>query len=153
LLDYIKAPSEFTVLLLLVDSEKLDERKKLVKAVKECSIPFAPLSAEELLQWVKRQATRASFSFAEGEADQFILHGGANLQGLSAEIEKLSLYVGKDGVVTGDIIERLVTPSTEQNVFILIEDIVKLRLKRAFMILHELIKQKEEPVKLMLLIA
>ncbi|MDF2670391.1 MAG: holA, partial [Paenibacillus sp.] len=153
LLDYLKAPVDFTILLLLVDGDKLDERKKLVKALKECSIAFPALTAEALLQWVKRQAGRASFSFAEGAADQFILYGGANLQTLSAEIEKLSLYVGKDGIVTGDIIEHLVTPSTEQNVFILIEDIVRLRLKRAFTILQELIKQKEEPVKLMLLIA
>ncbi|MDF2815062.1 MAG: holA [Paenibacillus sp.] len=152
LMDYLKAPADFSVLLLLVDGDKLDERKKLVKALKECSISFPALSAEDLLQWVKRQAASVSISFAEGAADQLVLYGGANLQNLSAEIEKLSLYVGKDGVVTGDIIESLVTPSTEQNVFILIEDIVRLRLKRAFTILHELIKQKEEPVKLMLLI-
>lgn len=153
LLEYLKTPAEFTVLLLLVDAEKLDERKKMVKSLKESSIAFPALSAEELLTWVKRQAERAAFSFAEGAADQFVLYAGGNLQNLSAELEKLSLYVGKGGVVSGDIVDALVTRSTEQNVFILIEDIVRLRLQRAFTILHELIKQKEEPVKLTLLIA
>ncbi|WP_127579773.1 DNA polymerase III subunit delta [Paenibacillus koleovorans] len=153
LLEYLKSPCEFSVLILLVDADKLDERKKVVKALKECAIAFPVLNAEDLLQWVKRQAERHSFSFADGAADQTVLYAGSNLQTLSAELDKLSLYVGSGGVVTGDIVEQLVTRSTEQNVFILIEDIVRLRLQRAFTILHELIKMKEEPVKLTLLIA
>lgn len=153
LLDYLKTPSDFSVLVLLVDAEKLDERKKLVKAVKDSSVAFPALSAEDLIAWVGRQAERAGFSFAEGAADQFLLYAGSNLQTLSAEIEKLSLYVGQGGRVTGDVVDALVTRTTEQNVFILIEDIVRLRLQRAFTILQELIKMKEEPVKLTLLIA
>ncbi|MFK7693525.1 DNA polymerase III subunit delta [Paenibacillus sp. HJGM_3] len=153
LLDYLKTPSDFSVLVLLVDAEKLDERKKLVKAVKDSSVAFPALSAEDLIAWVGRQAERAGFSFAAGAADQFVLYAGSNLQTLSAEIEKLSLYVGQGGRVTGDVVDALVTRTTEQNVFILIEDIVRLRLQRAFTILQELIKMKEEPVKLTLLIA
>lgn len=153
LLEYMKAPADFSVIVFTVEAEKLDERKKVVKALKDVAVPFLPMTAEELMQWVKRQAERKRFSFAEGAADQLILYTGGGLQALSAEIEKLSLYVGPDGIVTGDMIDRLVTRSTEQNVFLMIDDIVRRRLNRAFAILYELIKQREEPIKLLLLIA
>ncbi|MEF3306052.1 DNA polymerase III subunit delta [Paenibacillus sp. GYB003] len=153
LLDYMKAPPDFSVIVFTVDAEKLDERKKIVKALKDVAIPFAPLHADGLLQWVVRLAERKSFTFAEGAADQLILYAGGSLQTLAAEIEKLSLYVGTGGVADGAIVDKLVTRSTEQNVFILIDDIVRLRLNRAFSILYDLLKQREEPVKLVLLIA
>jgi DNA polymerase-3 subunit delta len=153
LLEYMKAPPEFSVVAFTVDAEKLDERKKIVKSLKEVTIPFLPMNAESLLQWVNKQAERRSFSFAEGAADQLILYTGGGLQTLAAEIEKLSLYVGPGGTVTGESVDKLVTRSTEQNVFILIDDIVRLRLNRAFAILYDLLKQREEPVKLVLLIA
>lgn len=153
LLEYMKSPSDFSVIIFTVEADKLDERKKIVKSLKDVTVPFLPMTAEGLFNWVVRQAERRSFSFAEGAADQLILYTGGALQTLAAEIEKLSLFVGKGGIVTGDIVERLVTRSTEQNVFILIDDIVRLRLQRAFAILHELLKQREEPVKIVLLIA
>ncbi|GAA3403550.1 DNA polymerase III subunit delta [Paenibacillus hodogayensis] len=153
LLEFMKEPSDFAVLVLTVAAEKLDERKKIVKALKDVAIPFVPMNAESLLQWVIRQAERKSFSFADGAADQLILYAGAGLQTLAAEIEKLSLYVGPEGIADGTIVDKLVTRSTEQNVFILIDDIVRLRLNRAFQILYDLLKQREEPVKLVLLIA
>lgn len=153
LLDYMKAPPDFTVVVFTVEAEKLDERKKIVKSLKDVAIAFAPLTADGLLQWVLRQAERKAVSFAEGAADQLILYAGAGLQTLAAEIEKVSLFVGAGGTVTGDVVDKLVTRSTEQNVFILIDDIVRLRLNRAFAILYDLLKQREEPVKLALLIA
>lgn len=153
LLDYMKTPSEFATIVFTVEADKLDERKKIVKSLKDSALAFAPMSADGLLQWVERQAERKSFTFAEGAADQLILYAGSALQTLAAEIEKLSLFVGAGGVVSGEIVDKLVTRSTEQNVFILIDDIVRLRLNRAFSILYDLLKQREEPVKLVLLIA
>ncbi|MDF2721366.1 MAG: holA [Paenibacillus sp.] len=153
LLDYGKSPSDCSIIVFIVPAEKLDERKKIVKSLKDASVPFLPMSADQLLVWVNKQAERRSFSFAEGALEQFILYSGSGLQTIAAELEKLSLYVGPNGVVTGDTVDKLVTRTTEQSVFILIDDIIRLRLERAFSILYELLKQREEPVKLVLLIA
>lgn len=153
LLEYCKQPSPTTVLLLTVAAEKLDERKKIVKSMKEATIPFLPMNADSLMQWMNRRAEQKGISFAPGAADQLIVYTGGALQAIAAELEKLSLYTGQGGVVTGDIVDKLVSRGTEQNVFIMIDDIVRLRLNRAFEILYELLKQREEPVKLTLLIA
>jgi DNA polymerase-3 subunit delta len=152
---YLKSPAEYSVLVFTVDADKLDERKKIVKAFKDldAAVPFLSLSGDELTQWVKGRAEKAQFGFAEGAAEQLILYTGGNLQSLSAEIEKISLYVGQGGTATAELIDELVVRSAEQNVFLLIEEIVQLRLDRAFSILDELLKQKEEPIKIVSLIA
>ncbi|MEW9701560.1 DNA polymerase III subunit delta [Paenibacillus sp. SI8] len=155
LIDYLKSPADHAVIIFTVDADKLDERKKVVKALKEreAAVPFLTLTGEELQQWVTKQAEKLNFSFTGGASDQLILYTGGNLQSLSAEIEKISLYVGDGGTASPDTIDQLVSRSTEQNVFILIEDIVNLRLERAFVILEELLKQREEPIKIAALIA
>lgn len=155
LTDYLKSPAEHTVVVFTVDADKLDERKKIVKALKdiEAAVPFLSLSPDELQQWVAKQAQQLGFTFTGEAADQLILYTGGNLQSLSAEIEKISLYVGIGAEASVDVIDQLVARSTEQNVFILIEDIVNVRLERAFVILEELLKQREEPIKIAALIA
>ncbi len=155
LMEYVKSPVDYTVIVFTVDAEKLDERKKVVKAMKDkdAVIPFLSLSAEEIQQWVKKRAELAGFHFEGGAAEQIILSTGGNLQLLSAEMEKISLYVGPGGTATMEHIDQLVARTTEQNVFMLIENIVQLRLERAFAMLEELLKQKEEPIKILMLVA
>lgn len=155
LLDYLKAPAEESIILFTVDADKLDERKKVVKALKEkkCLMTFPSMSSEELAKWTERRAEKMEFSFSPGTVEEFVLFTGGQLQSMVTEMEKLSLYVGRSGVVTRELVDRLVVRSTEQNVFILIEDIVRRRMDRAFEILYELLKQKEEPVKLAMLMA
>lgn len=153
LLDYMKSPAEFSVVVLTVDADKLDERKKIVKTLKEKGsvLTFAPLSAEDLAQWVKRRAESLSVRFEPGAAETFLMYGGTNLQSLASELEKLSLYVGQGGSITSETVERLVVRTTEQDVFLLIDDIVRLRKERALTILYELIKRREEPIKITML--
>ncbi|TDF96768.1 DNA polymerase III subunit delta [Paenibacillus piri] len=155
LTDYMKSPAEFTVLLLTVSADKLDERKKIVKTLKEsdCLVPCAALSAEELTQWVRQMAERADFSFAPGVEEKFIMYTGTGLQALSSELEKCALYAGRGGVITEEALDQLVTRSIEQNIFVLIEHIVQLQLEKAFTMLSELLRRKEEPIKIMALIA
>ncbi|WP_438446193.1 DNA polymerase III subunit delta [Gorillibacterium sp. sgz5001074] len=153
LLEYMKFPAEFSVLVLTVDADKLDERKKIVKTLKDAGVvlTFSPLTAEDLAQWVKRRADSLGVTFGPGAVEAFLLSGGTNLQSLSSELEKLSLYAGRGGTITAETVEQLVVRSTEQDVFVLIDDIVRLRKDRALTILYELLKRREEPIKIAML--
>ncbi|MFD2612694.1 DNA polymerase III subunit delta [Paenibacillus gansuensis] len=155
LLEYIAKPSESSVIVFTVSADKLDERKKIVKQLKERGgvVPFQPLSAEELVQWVMRRAEKLKCRMDRTSADRLILNAGTSLQALSREMEKLSLFVGEGGAVTEEVIESMVVRTTEQNVFLLIEEIAQLRVQRAMSIFYDLLKQREEPIKLIALIA
>jgi len=72
---------------------------------------------------------------------------------MAGELDKLSLYAGPSGTVTSDQVDRLFARTTEQNEFLLIEEAVRMRLERAFSILYDLIRQKEEPIKIVMLLA
>ncbi|WP_144934056.1 DNA polymerase III subunit delta [Paenibacillus sp. 32O-W] len=155
LTEYLKNPVDYTVLILIVDAEKLDERKKLVKALKErkCLLAFQTLTAEELADWAARRANRLGMTFGSGALEKFLLYGGTDLQSLAMELDKLSLYVGSGGEVTADLVEQMVARTTEQNVFILIDELVKMNTGKALEILQDLYKQKEEPIKIVALMA
>lgn len=155
LLEYLKAPVDFSVIIFTVDADKLDERKTIVKKLKalDALVPFPQLAPDELLSWVVKSASKAGFSFATGAVEQLIMNIGGNLQQLSSEIEKLSLYLQDGGVATIELIDKLVSRSAEQSVFMLVEEVAKLRMERAFLLLEELLKHKEEPIKITMLIA
>lgn len=152
---YLKSPVDYSVIIFTVDADKLDERKTIVKSLKAMNglIPFTQLGAEQLQDWVQRSAAKAGFSFAPGALEQFIMYVGGDLQRLASEIEKLGLYLGAGGQATGELIDQLVVRTIEQNVFLLIEEVAKLRIDRAFLILRELLEHKEEPIKIVMLIA
>ncbi|MEK3731222.1 MULTISPECIES: DNA polymerase III subunit delta [Paenibacillus] len=154
LLDYMNNPADYSIIVFMVQQDKLDERKKVVKAVKKggVALSFAPLGGEELLGWVDKQARQQGCTLADGAADVLVRNAGTNLQSLSAEVEKLCLYAGEGGVIDVDTVNMLVARSTEQNVFALVEDIANLRLDKALAIFYELLKQREEPIKIAALI-
>ncbi|MCZ8511140.1 DNA polymerase III subunit delta [Paenibacillus filicis] len=155
LAEYVKSPADFSIIILTIDAEKLDERKKIVKALKEANalIPCLMLSADELGHWVHQEAEKAGFSFAPGVAEQLILYTGTSLQALTKEIEKCARYIGRGGTLVASDLDQLVTRSIEQNIFILIESIVQLQLEQAFTMLSELLRRREEPIKIVALIA
>ncbi|MHA0855746.1 DNA polymerase III subunit delta [Paenibacillus sp. CMAA1364] len=154
LLDYLKNPSEFSVLVFLVNHDKLDERKKVVKALKASSITlaFASLGGDELVDWVERETRVRGCTMASGAAGILIRNAGTQLQKLSSELDKLCIYSGEDGRIEVDTVEQLVARSTEQNVFALVEDMANLKLEHALVIYYELLKQREEPIKIAALI-
>lgn len=153
---YLKAPAEFTVLVLTVSADKLDERKKIVKALKDADrlVPCGMLGEAELTQWLQQQTDKAGFSFAPGAAEQLIQYAGTSLQTLVKEVEKCSLYIGSGGVITTDDLGQLVTKTVEQDIFFqMVEHIVQMKMEDAFTMLAELLRRKEEPIKIVMLIA
>ncbi|MEK3791874.1 DNA polymerase III subunit delta [Paenibacillus sp. FSL R7-0204] len=153
--EYMQRPAEFSVIVFMVNGDKLDERKKIVKSIKASGtvLAFNPLGAEELLRWVEKGFRERGCSLAPGTAEALIASSGTGLQGLSAEMDKLCLFAGTGGQVDAAAVESLVHRGTEQNIFTLVEDIANLRLDKALNTLYELLKQREEPIKIASLIA
>lgn len=154
LLDYMSNPAEYSVIVFMVHHDKLDERKKLVKAAKSSGVvlSFSQLNGDELMKWVEQETSRRHCQMAPGAADTLIRNAGTQLQTLSAELDKLCLYAGEGAQITSEIVDQLVARTTEQNIFVMIEDIANLRLDKALGIFYELLKQREEPIKIAALI-
>ncbi|EIT85236.1 DNA polymerase III subunit delta [Fictibacillus macauensis ZFHKF-1] len=152
---YVADPPPFTLFVFIVPAEKLDERKKLVKAVKKRGelVMAQPLNADSATEWVKNRALELGVQIDQEAAHYLTARTGNELHSLEQEMEKLSLYVGKSGMITVSIVESLVPRTLEDNVFDLIDRIVHKKIDEALRIFYDLMKQNEEPIKLLSLMA
>ncbi|MEF2964769.1 DNA polymerase III subunit delta [Paenibacillus sp. M1] len=155
LLSYIDNPAEHSVIVFVVAGEKLDERKKVVKAMKAAAtvLAFMPLGGSELTQWVVREVEKRGSRIGREAAEALIAACGVQMSALAVEVDKLCLYAGEGGMIDTAVIDQLVARTTEQNVFAMVEHIAGLKLEPALDIFYELLKQREEPIKIAALIA
>lgn len=152
---YLESPVDFSVLVLIVEQEKLDERKKVVKTLKKRAIMCAcsSLGVNNLHPWLQERAAFFDVQLEEDAAGLLCQFVGENLQLLSKEIEKMAQYVGKLGVITPLVVHELISKTIEQDVFTLVDDVVHARIAKGFASLQELVKRNEEPIKILFLLA
>jgi len=152
---YIKAPAPFTILVISAPYEKLDERKKITKELKRTVeiVEAKKLNEAELKNWLKDRARSNEIVLEESAIEQLLTLVGTNMFMLSSEVEKLALYAGKGEKIDVGIVEKLAARSLEQNIFTLVEKVVQRRLDEALRIYYDLLKQNEEPIKILALLA
>ncbi|MDA3130761.1 DNA polymerase III subunit delta [Aliibacillus thermotolerans] len=152
---YIQSPAEETVMIVSVGHEKLDERKKIVKQLKKNGV-FLEANAfqeKELRQWIDNFEREISLQLEEKAKNKLVQLTGRNMMTLTSELNKLSLYGEEGGVITEADIEELVPRTLEDNIFELVDSVVRGKAERAMDIFYDLIKQKEEPIKIVALLA
>ncbi len=155
LLDYLENPSPFCIVVIAAPYEKLDERKKVTKQLKRQSVlvDAKKLNEKELHAWVKAQASLHGAEFENGAIGHFIDMAGHNLMLLSNEIQKMSIYVQDNPVITKEVVDELAAKSLEQNILDLVDFILNRKSQQAIDLLQQLLRQKEEPIKILALMA
>lgn len=146
---YINSPSPFTILIVVAPYEKLDERKKITKLLKQQSVVESQvLDNNGIHKWIKERSTQIGTSIEKDAINKLVELVGVNASILSNELEKLSIYVG-EGAITSENVITLVPKTIEQNIFALVENVVNRNTKLALEILHELLHRQEEPIKIL----
>jgi DNA polymerase-3 subunit delta len=151
---YLDNPAPYSTLVMTVNAEKLDERKKLTKTAqsKATVVQFISLKENECRDWVLQEVKRQGANITPDGVGRLILSVGTNLQLLRSEIEKLALYAGENGTIDDTVVDALATRTMEQNVFVFIDEVVRVRIDRAMRMMYDLLKNKEEPIKLLFMI-
>ncbi|WP_147532421.1 DNA polymerase III subunit delta [Bacillus marasmi] len=151
---YLKEPAPFSVLVFTAPYEKLDERKKITKELKRTAALFEAkkLSQTELKQWIFERAESQQVQITDAAAERMIELVGANLFMLVGEMDKLTLYATESKFIDEHLVEKLVSKSLEQNIFTLIDKIVNRNVEGALRIYYDLLKQNEEPLKILAMI-
>lgn len=151
---YIKEPSPFSILVFIAPYEKLDERKKLTKELKRIGavLEAKKLNDSELMGWIQERAAYNEVEMDAQAAELMLSLTGTNLFMLTSELDKLALNVGKGNRIEIDIVDQLVSRSLEQNIFNLVDKIVHRKIEDALRIYYDLLKQNEEPIKILSII-
>jgi DNA polymerase III subunit delta len=152
---YLKEPAPYSVIVFSAPYEKLDERKKVTKELKRqaVTIEAKKLSEPELKGWIRERAKLNGIDIEAAAVERMLVLAGTNLFLLTSEVDKLALYANDEKKINIEIVEKLVSKSLEQNIFTLIEKVVQRKLDEALRIYYDLLKQNEEPIKILALLA
>lgn len=154
LLDYCADPLLSTCLIIMVNGS-VDKRRKLVKAIEKKGqlLECKPLRDNELRQWLREEAESQDYRI-EPRALAYIEANGANdLRHLKQELAKLALYCQEEGVITLAAAEKLLTKTSEANIFTLVDSLGERKSEQAIVELSHLLDQGEPPVRLLFMIA
>lgn len=152
---YIENPSQDAIVIFISPYEKLDERKKIVKHLKKNGEVFQAATMDEkmLYSWTKNRIEQRKKSISDDTIYLLMQLVGPKLTLLASEIEKIVLYLGDQNEIDSTTIRKLVPRTLEQNIFALIDMIVKRKTAEALTFFFDLLEQKEEPIKILSLLA
>lgn len=152
LLPYLSHPNPSTCL--IMTASKLDSRTKLGQVLKKNGeiVQFWKLFDRDLPQWVSSRARlygcRISLQAAAYLADVV----GNELRQLDNELKKVMAYA-HDGEITPAVVERVVGDVRERDIFEMINAVSSGNLSEALRILHQLLVEGEEPLKILALLS
>jgi len=120
LLDYAKAPSSSTVMVLL--GAGVDKRRKLYTVAKSDGFLVAcePLARHELPPWIERRVAARGCRITPGVADLLAELTGPELAPVADAVERLCLYVGDAQEITEDSVATCVVRLRSKSVWELV---------------------------------
>lgn len=152
---YIKAPGEYTVLVLIAPYEKIDQRKRITRLLKKsATIVHCPeIKDYEIINWIKQLATDFKITIKNEALDLMQTKLTTDLQLIETELEKLALYVGENGIITKDIAEDLLASTVDSSALELVDAVMERNYEKAFLIYRDLALMNEEPIGMLALLA
>ncbi|WP_419790387.1 DNA polymerase III subunit delta [Staphylococcus chromogenes] len=154
MIEFIEKYDNQTLIIFQVNHSKLDERKKIVKALKKHAKlkKIEQMTEQETKKWIHSYLNENFKDIKQDALDTFLSLTGIHHQIIVQELEKLLLYVGERPQINLEDVKTIVNRSLEQNVFLLTEYIQKGNKSEAVRLMKDLIQLKEEPIKLLALI-
>ncbi len=145
--EYIKNPNEVNSLIIVC--EKLDERKKITKLLKEKFIVIDEnISIEN-----KIKNNLEGFNMNTKTINYLINYLNNDNIRIMNELEKLKTYKYEEKEITIDDINSIVLKEFDDNIFSLINYILKKDVKKSFEVYNELISRGEDITKIVITVA
>lgn len=150
-IDYLKKPMETTALIINAGSLALDDKKEAVTLLKKkAETMFFKRPGDVELQGYLQMKCKLAGIYIKQEAVKkfFELIGTNNMDRIGSESDKLINYALEDGIITVDVVEKLVLRDYETDVFKLTNAIIKNETETAYSIYQDLILGTTDPVSL-----
>ena len=146
-----------TDVVVLIDPEGLDKRKKVFKSISkiaeviECR-PFTDWQTEELAEWIVKIAQKFKKQISSDDAEFIVEICGRDLSILHSEVEKISTFIGSKPRIERKDIESIATRGGI-DAFGLALALRHKQVKPSFMALQRLLDDREDPIQLLGLLA
>lgn len=155
LTSYVNAENHDNIVILTVVQDKLDERKKIVKLLKKnvTVIHKETIDEKDLPKFVIKEFLNNGYKIDYKTASYFVNYVGKNVDILLSEINKMIIYKDTDKEIFIEDILNISSKGFNDNVFDLSDAIMKKDFKKIFSCYNDLMILKEEPIKIIALLA
>lgn len=152
--NYLNDDNHNNIIIFTIISDKLDERKKIVKLVKEKAnvIHKESIVTKNLPSFVVKEFKDNGYSISISDSNYFINLVGSNIDIIISEINKLILYKDGEKNINKKDIDNISSKAFKEDSFDLTNAIVKKDYKRIFESYNELLELNEEPIKIIALL-
>lgn len=148
--NYLKDDNKTNIVILTVNTDKLDERKRVVKLLKEKAkvIKIEDLTEKDLPSFVISNFKNRGYEIDFKTASYFVSYVGKNVDIILNEIDKMILYKEDDKKITTSDIDNLSSKAFKDNIFDLLDGIMKKDYEKIFDCYKDLKRVNEEPIKI-----
>lgn len=146
LINYINDKTAINDLYIIVKEDKLDERKKIIKILKENSKYFPELTPNTIEKHIKNKCLTNSYTFEDKALKLFINKLNKNYKLVNNELEKLFLYKIENKNITVEDVKKVTSYNVENNIFKLIDSINEKNKKQIINTYNDLIFSRVEPI-------
>ena len=151
LIEYLNKPNPDTILIFIINNEKIDSVKKICKligvkgSIKEFNTPT------NISSYVSKLFD--DYKIDNNCINLLIKRVGNNLNLLKEEVDKLKIYKIDDKTITREDIINLTNKNVDTNIFTFIDNIINKNKKDALNTYQEMLKMNEEPIKIIIMLA
>lgn len=147
---YLENPMESSVMVFFAPYDKLDQRKKIVKLLKKVAVLLdaSELTERDVKQYIQDSLRNHQYSIQEEALETLLVKTQYSLTNSMKELDKLTIASIDTKMIPLELVESLVAKTLEQNIFELGESILKKEGVKALQIYHDMLLQKEDPLKM-----
>ena len=141
--------------MLVLVADTLDHRIRFYKTLRDtaCVAEFPKLKGIAMEKWADAFLRRQGYRASSATIKMIVELGGADLQSLASELEKLMLSAGKEKTIPDSAIEDLVHASRQRGIFELINAVSQSNRAGALKCLANLLETGEHPLVVVTMMA
>lgn len=154
IVNYIKSPADFSVLVFLHDGTITNPETEPYKTLANQGYLFEAkeLKADALIQWLISYVEKSGKTISYDNAQLLTDISGDNRTTLESQLEKIILYIGDSKEITIESIRGLSTSLKQYTIFDLQNAIGKKNKANALKVAHNLLKNGSEPIQIIAMV-
>ena len=151
LISYINNPNPDTILIFIINNDKIDSVKKICKLMKEKGSIKEFNTPTNINSYVSKLFD--DYKIDNNNINLLIKRVGTNLNILKEEVDKLKIYKIDDKIINREDIINLTNKNIDTNIFTFIDNIINKNKNDALNTYQEMLKLNEEPIKIIIMLA
>ena len=147
---YFDNPVPSTMMVLIAPYKKLDERKRLTKALKKAAliVDAAPLDERSARMALAQIFKQHQVDIQPPALDALVQRTNGQYSVMMGEVRKLLTYASDGSPLTVAAVSALVPKQLNDRVFDLVTDVLRQNAADALALYRDLLAQREEPIRL-----